>query len=157
MPCHNHGYPIKHTLEECDFIKCHFSGNYKATGTDAPSRPIDNEEKGDAYPDPKECLMIFGGRVAYESKHRQKLMAREVNAAAQGEAVLAFLKRSKTMITFYRKDHPDHILQPGHFPLVVGPIIGKTRLSRVLMDGGSGLNLLYAEMYNVMGPLQAAI
>jgi hypothetical protein len=106
---------------------------------------------------PKECLMIFGGLVAYESKHRQKLTAREVNVAAQGEAVPAFLKRSKTVITFDRKDHLDHILQPGHFPLIVGPIIGKTCLSCVLMNGGSGLNLLYAETYNVMGPLQAVI
>ena len=21
LPCHNHGYPVKHTLEECDLIK----------------------------------------------------------------------------------------------------------------------------------------
>jgi hypothetical protein len=61
------------------------------------------------------------------------------------------------MITFDRKDRPDHILQPGCFPLVVGQIIRKTHLSRVLMDSGSGLNLLYAETYNVMGLLQAAI
>jgi len=73
--------------------------------------------------------MIFGGPVAYESKRRQKLTTREVNAAALGEAVLAFLKWSEIVITFDRKDHPDHIPQPGHFPLVVGPIIGKTRLS----------------------------
>jgi hypothetical protein len=61
------------------------------------------------------------------------------------------------MITLDRKDHPDHILQPGRFPLIVSPIIGKTRMSRVLMDGGSGLNLLYAETYDVMGLSQAVI
>jgi hypothetical protein len=53
--------------------------------------------------------MIFSGPVAYESKHWQKLMAREVNAVALGEAVSAFLKWPKTSITFDRKDHPDHI------------------------------------------------
>jgi hypothetical protein len=36
-------------------------------------------------------------------------MAREVNAATLGEATLAFLKWSKNMITFDRKDRPDHI------------------------------------------------
>ena len=36
-------------------------------------------------------------------------------------------------------------------------IIGKTRLSRVLMDGESGLNLLYAETYDAMGLSQSAI
>ena len=81
---------------------------------------------------------------------------REVNTAALGEAIPAFLKWSKIAITFDRKDHPDYILQPGCFPLVVDPIIRKSHLSRVLMDGGSGLNLLYAETYNAMGPSWAA-
>ena len=77
--------------------------------------------------------------------------------AALGEAVLAFLKWSETVITFDRKDHPDHIPQSGRFPLIMDLIIGKTRLSRVLMDGESGLNLLYAETYDAMGLSQAAI
>ena len=55
------------------------------------------------------------------------------------------------MITFDRMDQPDHIPQPGCFALVIDPIIDKTRLSHVLMDGGSGLNLLYAETYDAMG------
>jgi hypothetical protein len=33
----------------------------------------------------------------------------------------------------------------GAFPLSSTLIIGKTRLSHVVMDGGSSLNLLYAE------------
>ena len=56
-------------------------------------------------------------------------MAREVTVAALGEAILVFLKWSETTITFDRKDHPDHIPQPGCFPLVVDPIIDRTRLS----------------------------
>jgi hypothetical protein len=95
--------------------------------------------------------MIFSRPAAYESKHRQKLMAREVNTAAVGEAIPVFLKWSKTVITFDRKDHLDHLPQPGCFSLVVDPIIGKTHLSRVLMDCGSGLNLLYTEIYDAMG------
>ena len=70
--CYNHGYPVKHTLEECDLIKCYFKGDYKATGMDAPFRSTGNKEKGDAYPDSKGCLMIFGGSMAYESKRHQK-------------------------------------------------------------------------------------
>jgi hypothetical protein len=151
LPCRNHGYLVKHTLEECDLIKCYFKGDYKATGMDALFGSAGNEEKGDVNPDPKGCLMIFGGPVAYESKHQQKLMAREVNAAALGEAISAFLKWSETMITFDRKDHHDHIPQLGCFPLVIDSIIGKTHLSCVLMDGGSSLNLLYAETCDTMG------
>ena len=68
LSCHNHGYPVKHTLKECDLIKCYFKGNYMATDMDTPSGFAGNEEKGDAYPDSKGCLMIFDGSVAYESK-----------------------------------------------------------------------------------------
>jgi hypothetical protein len=84
-------------------------------------------------------------------------MTREVNTAALGEAVPVFLKWSETTITFDRKDHPDHILQLGCFPLIVDPIIGKTYLSCVLMDGGSCLNLLYIETYGAMGLSRAVI
>ena len=73
--------------------------------------------------------MIFGRPMVYESRRWQKLTSREVNVAALGEAVPAFLKWSETVITFDRKDHPDHIPQPGCFPLIVDPIIGKTHMS----------------------------
>jgi hypothetical protein len=46
MLCHSHGYPVKDTLEECDLIKCYFSGDYKMIGMGAPSGPSNNKEKG---------------------------------------------------------------------------------------------------------------
>jgi hypothetical protein len=33
---------------------------------------------------------------------------------------------------------------PGRYPLVVDPVIGNARLTKVLMDGGSSLNIIYA-------------
>ena len=63
----------------------------------------------------------------------------------------AFLKWSGTPITFDRSNHPDNITHPGRYPLVVDPIIGTKRLTKVLMDGGSGLNIMYAEMLDAMG------
>jgi len=41
--------------------------------------------------------------------------------------------------------HPDHVPHPWHYPLVVRPIVGTTPVYKVLMDGGSGLNILYAD------------
>jgi hypothetical protein len=67
---------------------------------DAPSGSAGNGEKGDTYPGANRRLMIFSGPVVNESKRWQKLMAREVNAVALSEAVLAFLKWSETSITF---------------------------------------------------------
>ena len=60
-------------------------------------------------------------------------------------AVPSFLQWSESAITFDRIDHRKSIPQPGRYPLVVDPIIGMKRLTKVLMDGGNGLNIMYAK------------
>ena len=42
------------------------------------------------------------------------------------------------------------MLQPGRYPLVVDPIIHKKCLTKVLMDGGSSLNILYVNTLDAM-------
>ena len=66
-------------------------------------------------------------------------------------AVPQYLSWSSTPITFDRDDHPDKVVAPGVYPLIVDPIIVNTRLSKVLMDGGSSLNIIYLETLNVLG------
>ena len=66
-------------------------------------------------------------------------------------ATPSYLKWSQTAITFDQSDHPKHIATPGRQALVVDPAVEGTRLTKVLMDGGSGLNILYAEMLKGMG------
>jgi hypothetical protein len=39
----------------------------------------------------------------------------------------------------------------GKYPLVVDPVIGNVRLTKVLMDGGSSLNNIYAETLGLLG------
>jgi hypothetical protein len=39
---------------------------------------------------------------------------------------------------------------PGKYPLVVDPIIGNVKLTKVLMDGGSSLNIIYAETLGLL-------
>ena len=34
---------------------------------------------------------------------------------------------------------------------MVDPIVGTKRLTKILMDGGSGLNIMYAKMLDEMG------
>ncbi|XP_020167738.1 uncharacterized protein [Aegilops tauschii subsp. strangulata] len=60
-------------------------------------------------------------------------------------ATPTYLKWSKVPITFDQSDHPPLVATPGRQALVVDPVVGGTRLTKVLMDGGSGLNILYAE------------
>lgn len=54
------------------------------------------------------------------------------------------------MVSFDRSDHPDHIPLPGRFPLVVDPLIRGVHLTKVLMDGGSRLNILYVKTLDDM-------
>ena len=71
-----------------------------------------------------------------------------------GEAVLAYLKWSEA---FNKTDLPNHIPHLGWFTLIVDPIIVKSRLSCVLMDGGLGVNLLYVETNDAMCLSRVAI
>ena len=61
-----------------------------------------------------------------------------------------YLDWSREAITFGRDDHPDHVLNLGQYPLVVDPIIGNTQLTKVLMDGGYSLNILYANTLELL-------
>jgi hypothetical protein len=54
-------------------------------------------------------------------------------------------------ITFDKEDHPDCVPHPGRYPLMVNPIMGTKRLTKVLMDGVSDLNILYASTLDRMG------
>jgi len=66
-------------------------------------------------------------------------------------AVPQYLSWSSTPITFDRDDHPDKVVAPGVYPLIVDPIIVSARLSKVLMDGGSSLNIIYLETLDLLG------
>jgi hypothetical protein len=47
-------------------------------------------------------------------------------------------------------DHPDSIPKIGRF-LIVDTLVGTTRLTKALMDGGSGLNLMYIDTFKRLG------
>jgi hypothetical protein len=99
--------------------------------------------------------MIFRGSSARPSRQREKLIRREVFNADTVKP--SYLKWSKVPITFDRKDHPDHVPQPGSYPLVVAPLFKSKRVHKVLMDGGSGINMLYASTLDNMGIPQSQL
>jgi hypothetical protein len=59
-----------------------------------------------------------------------------------------YLRWFEVPIIFDRGDHPDFIPMPGRYPLVVCPIVKDVKLNRVLVDGGSSLNLLFLKRFN---------
>jgi hypothetical protein len=93
--------------------------------------------------------MIFGGSLAIPSRWREKLIRREVFNTDTVKT--SYLKWLEVPITFDRKDHPDHMPQPRSYPLVVGPLFKSKRIHKVLMDGGSGINVLYVCTLDDMG------
>jgi hypothetical protein len=62
-----------------------------------------------------------------------------------------FLDWSEDAITFSSEDHPNRIPNPGQYPLVVDPVIGNAHFSKVLMDGGSNLNIVYVHTLCLLG------
>jgi hypothetical protein len=54
-------------------------------------------------------------------------------------------------IVFDRRDHPDNIPHLEVYPLVVESVIGSKRVTKVLMDGGTDLNIMYIENFDELG------
>ena len=142
LPCHLHGAESGHSTRECYKLRSLMKKAPEAGQKD----PV--PAAAAAFPKEDDVLMIFGGSNGYESKRRQKIIAREVNMTAP--AVPQYLRWSEHSISFDRTDHPDYIPEPGKFPLVVDPLFRTTRLRKVLMDGGSGLNILYVKTLDDM-------
>ena len=118
-------------------------------GKDPDPTIDDTEGKDSGIPMPDGFHMIFGGSMAYDSKRRQKVARHEVYMTEL--ATPTFLRWSESAITFDRTDHPESVPQPGRYPLVVDPIVNTKWLTKVLMDGGSGLNIMYAKTLDAMG------
>jgi hypothetical protein len=105
--------------------------------------------KEEEFPEIHNCFMIYGGQVANASARHRKQEHQEVCSVKV--VAPAYLDWSDKPITFDRDDHPDFVPSPGRYPLVVDPIIGNVRLSKVLMDRGSSLNIIYTETLELLG------
>jgi hypothetical protein len=141
--CPYHQGPVKHTLEECVMLRRYFHKTGLPAG-DGKGRD-DNNKEGDKekeFPEVHGCFMIYGGQVANASARHRKQERREVCSVKVAAPV--YLDWSDKPITFDQGDHPDCMPSPGKYPLVVDLVIGNARLTKVLMDGGSSLNIIYA-------------
>jgi hypothetical protein len=94
-------------------------------------------------------FLIFRGPTADTSNSQRKRERHEVLSAEK--APPSFLDWLEDAITFSREDHPNRIPNPGQYPLVIDPVIGNARFSKVLMDGGNSLNILYAHTFRLLG------
>jgi hypothetical protein len=159
-PCPHHEVPVKHTFREYRLMKNYVKSTLKPKTADQPDKqgPSHNNDDGAGVVFPGEdgaVHMIFGGSPARPSRRREKLIRHEVMNA--NVAKPSYLKWSEVSITFDRKDHPDTVPHPGSYPLVVAPLFKSRRIHKVLMDGGSGINVLYASTLDEMGIPRSAL
>jgi hypothetical protein len=146
--CPYHQGPVKHTLEECVVLRRYF---HKIGPPAEGGKGQDNDKEGDKaeeFPEVHGCFMIYGGQVANASAQHRKQERREVCSVKVAAPV--YLEWSDKPITFDQGDHPDYVPSLEKYPLVVDPVIGNTKLTKVLIDGGSSLNIIYAETLGLM-------
>jgi hypothetical protein len=142
--CPYHRGLVKHTLEECNMLRRYFN----KAGPSAEGGK-DQGDKEEEFLEVHNCFMIYGGQVANASARHHKQERREVCSVKVAAPV--YLDWSDKPITFDQGDHPDCVSSPGRYPLVVDPVIGNARLTKVLMDRGSSLNIIYAETLGLLG------
>jgi hypothetical protein len=145
-PCPYHKMPVNHTLEQCDMLK-RFYGRAAAKDGEAKKDGGDSDVGG--FPAVENVFLIFWGPTINMSNRQRKRERHEVLAAEK--APPSFLDWSEDAITFSREDHLNRIPNPGQYPLVVDPVIENARFSKVLMDGGSSLSILYAHTLRLLG------
>jgi hypothetical protein len=147
--CLYHQGPVKHTLEECVMLRCYF---HKAGSPAGDGKGQDNDKKegvkAEEFLEVHSCFMIYGGQVANALTQHRKQERREVCSVKVAAPI--YLDWSNKPIIFDQGDHPDCVPSPGKYPLVVDPVIGNARLTKVLMDGGSSLNIIYAETLGLL-------
>jgi hypothetical protein len=98
---------------------------------------------------PKTINVIFGGDEEISSRREQKLLLGEIMSVES--VVPRPLWWSEVPISFSRDNQWTSFSEPGKFLLVLDPVVAEVKLTRVLIDGGSGLNLIFASTLRNMG------
>jgi hypothetical protein len=145
-PCPYHKTSVNHTLEQCDLLKRYYSC---AAAKDGEAKKDGGDGDVGGFPAVENVFLIFGEPTVDMSNSQRKWESHEVLAAEK--APPSFIDWSEDAITFNREDHRNRIPNPGQYPLVVDLVIGNARFSKVLMDEGSNLNILYAHTLRLLG------
>jgi hypothetical protein len=150
-PCPYHKGLTNHNLKDCHMLRRYFWG--VGVKKDDKKEDPKSDDKDGEFPEIHNCFMIYGGPSTRLSARQRKREWREVFSVQT--AFPRFLDWSTAAITFDRDDHPDHVPNPGVYPLVVDPVIANTRLTKVLMEGGSSLNIIYSQTLDLLGVRRA--
>jgi hypothetical protein len=130
-----------HTTEQCYQLRRALKDTLEPRHPhDKKGKKKADEGNGDFQEPDKTVNVRFGG---LPSRRVQKATQREVMNIEL--AVPAPLRWSEVPITFSRADQWTSFFEPGRFPLVLKPVVAGSRLNKVLIDGGSGVNILFTK------------
>jgi hypothetical protein len=105
----------------------------------------------DEFPDEHAAYVVFTSEA--DDKHSRRLQRREVNAVASEAPQL--MHWSERPITWSRDDHPAMMPSPGAYAMVLDSTFSTERracrFSRVLIDSGSSINILYRDTMENLG------
>jgi hypothetical protein len=120
--------------------------------TDKEPEDDDQEDQGrnPKFQDASKTVnIIFEGDGDFGSRRDQKMLLREI-MSVELSAPRPF-RWSEVPISFSHNDQWTSFSEPGKFPLVLDPVVAEVRLTKVLIDGGSGLNLIFSSTLRKMG------
>jgi hypothetical protein len=116
----------------------------------SPSSLNNQKGRGGAFPRvDREVNVIFGGHGSQENRRQQKLNDRQVLAATTSAP--APYRWSEHAITFSRANQWINFDHPGKYPLLVDPVIRESRVKKVLVDGGSSINVTFPRTLLALG------
>ncbi|KAK1644069.1 hypothetical protein QYE76_061874 [Lolium multiflorum] len=175
-PCKYHSgkNPSNHTTRDCHFMKRLTSGEplppppppppaggpggqAGAEANNLEHHEANQVHHGGRYLAEDATYIIF--TTEPEDKTSQQRRSLEVNAVMP--PVPQYLNWSEQAITFDRRDTPAVLPKPGSYAMVLDPTIGTSRrsvrFSRVLIDGGSSINILYRDTARKLGIQEAEL
>ena len=106
----------------------------------------DEDEGHQRFQEARAQACIDGGASTLSSRREVKSLSRAVYAMQPSANEQRPLKWSHVPITFDAEDHPDRTTGVGVLPLVVSPVIHNVTVTKMLVDGGAGLNLISTDL-----------
>jgi hypothetical protein len=135
-----------HTTEQCYQLRRALKDTPEPRHShDKKGNKKTDEGNGDFQEPNKTVNVLFGG---LPNRRAQKATRREVISIEP--AVPTPLSWSEVPITFSRVDQWTSFSESGRFPLVLKPVVSGSKLNKVLIDGGSGHNILFTKTLKKM-------
>ena len=118
-----------------------------------PPTPRRNEdhhqdEGAGGFQEPRAIACILGGAQAPASQRNLKQFAREVSAVLPKLEATHPLRWSTCAIIFSSTDQLKYAATAGVLPMLCSPVISNVQVTRTLMYGGAGLNVLSVKTFN---------